>query len=303
MASFGGQTLVEPLRRVLVRSPRSADLARWQAFGWLGEPDAALAAKQHNDLCEILRSADVTVELAEVAIERDPDAIYVFDPSIVSDTGAVVLRPGKEGRLRESAAAAAEMRRLGVPVAFEMSPPATAEGGDTMWLDEQTLVVGRSFRTNDAGVDALRLALPGVDVVAFDVPNQQGPEVCLHLMSLVSPLDRDLVVAYVPLLPVRLVELLEARGIEIVHVPDDEFETMGPNVLALAPRVALALDGNPQTRRRMERAGVDVFVYDGSEISLKGEGGPTCLTRPLLRASPARSPLISRVRRTERREA
>ena len=281
--AFGGQTLVEPLRRVLVRSPRSTDLAAWQAFGWLGEPDAALAAKQHDELCEVLRSSGATVEFAEVAVDGDPDAIYVFDPSIVSDAGAVVLRPGKEGRRSESAATTAEMQRLGVPVAFEMVAPATAEGGDAMWLDERTLVVGRSFRTNDAGVEALRAALPGVDVMAFDLPNRQGRDACLHLMTLLSPLDRDLVVAYVPLLPVRLVELLESRGIEVVPVPDEEFETMGPNVLALAPRAALALDGNPRTRERMERAGVEVVVYEGSEISLKGEGGPTCLTRPLLR--------------------
>jgi N-dimethylarginine dimethylaminohydrolase len=282
-ASFGGQTLVEPLRRVLVRPPRPPDLARWRAFGWLGEPDAGLAARQHEALCEVLRTSGARVELAEVEVDGDPDAIYVFDPAIVSDAGAVVLRLGKEARRTESAAVAAEMRRLGVPVAFEMAAPATAEGGDTMWLDERTLVVGRSFRTNDLGVDALRAALPGVEVLAFDVPSRHGPEACLHLLSLLSPLDLDLVVAYVPLLPVRLVELLHERGVEIVAVPDEEFETMGPNVLALAPRVALALEGNPETRRRMERAGVVVFVYEGSEISLKGEGGPTCLTRPILR--------------------
>jgi N-dimethylarginine dimethylaminohydrolase len=282
-ASFGGQTLVEPLRRVLVRSPRPADLAGWRDYGWLGEPDAALAAKQHDALCEVLRSSGAEVEFAEIDVDGDPDAIYVFDPAIVSDAGAIVLRPRKEGRRPESAATRAEMRRLGVPVAFEMAAPATAEGGDTMWLDERTLLVGRSFRTNDAGVEALRAALPGVEVLAFDVPNRHGPDACLHLLSLLSPLDRDLVVAYIPLLPVRLVELLGERGIRVVPVPDEEFDTMGPNVLALAPRVALAVEGNPETRRGMERAGVEVFAYEASEISLKGDGGPTCLTRPLLR--------------------
>jgi dimethylargininase len=152
-----------------------------------------------------------------------------------------------------------------------------------MWLDQRTLLVGRSYRTNDAGIDALRGALPVVDVLAFDLPRIQGPEACLHLLSLLSPLDDDLVVAYPPLMPIRLLELLAERDIEIVEVPEEEFGSMGPNVLALAPRVALALDGNPQTRRRMEAAGVNVTVYEGSEISQKGEGGPTCLTRPLLR--------------------
>ena len=164
-----------------------------------------------------------------------------------------------------------------------MREPATAEGGDTMWLDERTLLVGRSYRTNDAGIQALREALPEVAVVAFDLPRVQGPDACLHLLSLLSPLDDDLVVAYLPLMPIRLVELLAERGISIVEVPEEEFGSMGPNVLALAPRVAVAVDGNPETRRRMEAAGVDVSVFEGSEIAHKGEGGPTCLTRPLLR--------------------
>jgi dimethylargininase len=144
--------------------------------------------------------------------------------------------------------------------------------------------VGRGYRTNDAGVQALAAALPGVDVIAFDLPHLHGPGEVLHLMSLLSPLDRDLAVAYPRLIPVRLVELLTDREVRMVEVPDEEFETMGPNVLALAPRVALALEGNDETRRRMERAGVDVRVYRGDELSRKGDGGPTCLTRPLLRA-------------------
>ena len=223
------------------------------------------------------------VRFAESDVTGDPDAVYVFDPVIVSDRGALVLRPGKPGRRGEPTAIANDLRALGVPIAFEMQPPATAEGGDTLWLDERTLLVGRSYRTNDAGIEALRDALPRVEVLAFDLPRLRGPDACLHLLSLLSPLDDDLVVAYPPLVPVRLLELLAERDIAIVEVPEDEFDSMGPNVLALAPRVALAVDGNPETRRRMEAAGVDVSIYEGSEISHKGEGGPTCLTRPLLR--------------------
>jgi len=280
---YGGQTLVEPLRRVLVRSPSRTDFARWHEFGWLGEPDLRLAATQHEQLCEVLRSAGAEVLFADEVVAGDPDAIYMCDPAIMSDDGVLMLRPGKEGRRVESSAIADEMRALGVPAVFEMQAPATAEGGDTMWLDERTLLVGRSYRTNEAGIAALRAAIPAVDVLDFDLPHQHGPMSCLHLMSLLSPLDRDLVVAYVPLVPIRLIELLLERGIAIVPVPDDEFGSMGPNVLALAPRVALAIEGNAETRRRMEQAGVQVFVYEGSEISRKGEGGPTCLTRSVLR--------------------
>jgi dimethylargininase len=281
--TFGGQTLVASLHRVLVRAPVPADLARWREFGWLAEPDPAIAAEQHGVLCEVLRGAGAEVVYAEGGVAGDPDAVYVFDPVIVSDRGALLLRPGKEGRRGEPAVIAEDLRALGVPVAFEMRAPATAEGGDTMWLDQRTLLVGRSYRTNDAGIEALRHELPGVDVLAFDLPRLGGPDACLHLLSLLSPLDDDLVVGYAPLMPIRLLELLAQRDIAIVEVPEEEFGSMGPNVLALAPRVALAVDGNPQTQRRMEAAGVDVTVYEGSEISHKGQGGPTCLTRPLLR--------------------
>jgi N-dimethylarginine dimethylaminohydrolase len=281
--TFGGQTLVAPLRRVLVRTPDPPALARWREFGWLAEPNPVLAAEQHEALCELLRGAGAEVLFARGDVAGDPDAVYVFDPVIVSDDGALLLRPGKEGRRAEPPAIAEDLRALGVPIAFEMRVPATAEGGDTMWLDQRTLLVGRSYRTNDAGIEALRDELPGVDVLAFDLPRVQGPDACLHLLSLLSPLDDDLVVGYPPLMPIRLLELLAARDIAIVEVPEEEFGSMGPNVLALAPRVALAVDGNPQTRRRMEAAGVDVAVYEASEISHKGEGGPTCLTRPLLR--------------------
>jgi len=172
-----------------------------------------------------------------------------------------------------------------VGILAELDEPATAEGGDLFWLEPSLLLAGRGYRTNDEGIAQLRthLAPRGVDVVPFDLPHGGGPGECLHLLSLLSPLAADLAVAYPRLLPVRLVELLGDRGIRLIEVPDEEFDSMGANVLALAPRVALALDANPETRRRMEAAGVDVRCYRGDEISRKGGGGPTCLTRPLSR--------------------
>ena len=169
-----------------------------------------------------------------------------------------------------------------MPITGRLEGSQLAEGGDLCRLDEQTLLAGRGYRTSDEGIDALRSLLPGVEVHAFDLPHWHGRGEVMHLLSLLSPLAPDLVVAYPPLLPARLAQLLEEREIEIVPVPDEEFETMGPNVLALAPRVALAVDGNPETRRRLERAGVEVELYEGTELS-KGDGGPTCLTNPLLR--------------------
>jgi dimethylargininase len=281
---FGGQNMTATLRRVLVRPPGAAGFATWREYGWRAEPDVDKLAEEHESFCNALAAGGAEVVPADTPLPTDPDAIYVFDPAIVSDLGAIVLRPGKASRLVEMDAIAADFERAGVPIAARLEAPASADGGDTIWLDENTLLVGRGYRTNDDGIQALQAVLAGVEVLAFDLPHMHGSDVVLHLLSLLSPLDNDLVVAYLPLLPVRLVQLLQELEIRIVEVPDDEFETMGANVLALAPRVALALEGNEQTRKRLEGAGVDVSVYRGNEISRKGDGGPTCLTRPLLRA-------------------
>lgn len=281
---FGGQNMTQQLQRVLVRSPRAAGFATWREYGWRAEPDPGKLAAEHDAFCTALGAGGAEVVIAETAVPTDPDSIYVFDPAIVSDSGAIVLRSGKESRLVEADAIAADFESAGVPVVARLEAPGTVDGGDTLWLDDQTLLIGRGYRTNDEGIHALQAALPEVDVLAFDLPHLHGSEVVLHLLSLLSPLDEDLVVAYLPLLPVRLVQLLNELEIQVVETPADEFETMGANVLALAPRVALALEGNDETRRRLERAGVDVTVYSGDEISRKGDGGPTCLTRPLLRA-------------------
>ena len=270
------------LKRVLVRPPLSEDVGRWREYGWRAAPDHPAAAAEHEALRGLLAEAG-----AEVVVSRhdpgNPDAIYVYDPVLVGERGAVLLRPGKDGRRGEPGAIATSLETAGVPIAAELDAPALAEGGDTVWLDEKTLLVGIGYRTNVEAIPALAEAFPGVAVVAFDLPHWNGAAEVLHLMSFISPLDSDLAVVYPRLAPVRLLHLLAQRNISIVEVPDEEFESQGSNVLALGLRRALALDGNPETRRRMEKAGVDVTVYRGDEISRKGDGGPTCLTRPLLR--------------------
>jgi N-dimethylarginine dimethylaminohydrolase len=270
------------LRRVLVRRPLPEDAAAWDEYGWRARPDVAAAQAEHEALCVLLEEAG-----AEVVVSAhdpgNPDAIYTYDPTLVGRDGAVLLRPGKEGRRGEPEATVVPLECAGVPVSGWIDGPATVEGGDTVWLDEKTLLVGIGYRTNEAAPDALRAVLPDTDVVAFDLPHWNGAGEVMHLMSFLSPLDRDLALVYPRIAPTRLMHLLAERGMEVVEVPDDEFGTMGPNVLALGPRRALALEGNDETRRRMERRGVDVSTYRGDEISRKGDGGPTCLTRPLLR--------------------
>ena len=240
--------------------------------------------EEHEAFRALLADAGAEVVVAATPHSLDPDAIYVYDPALVTDDGAVMLRPGKEGRRGEVEVMAADFVEAGLPIAGRLDAPAMAEGGDTLWLDHKTLLVGRGYRTNADGVEQLAQAFPDARVLSYDLPHWNGRAEVMHLMSLISPLDDDLALVYPRLAPVRLIELLNERGIEIVEVPDEEFETMGPNVLALGPRRALALEGNDETRRRMEAAGVEVVTYKGDEISRKGDGGPTCLTRPILRA-------------------
>jgi N-dimethylarginine dimethylaminohydrolase len=273
--------MVSKLERVLVRRPEEASCRLWADYGWRSEPDFATLLQEHDAFSTLLESAGAEIVFGG-PVAHDLDAIYTFDPAIVSVRGAIVLRPGKDLRLPEGAAITDDMAAAGIPIAARLDAPATADGGDTIWLDERTLLVGRGYRTNAAGVDGLRAALPEVDVIEFDLPHFHGSDEVMHLLSLVSPVSHDAAVAYVPLMPVRLVQLLAARGIRLIEVPAEEFETMGPNVLALEPGVVVALERNRETRRRLERAGIEVLTYAGTELS-KGDGGPTCLTRPLLR--------------------
>jgi dimethylargininase len=279
---FGSQSMTGALKRVLVRPPLPDDAAAWRDYRWRAEPDPVAAAREHESFCLLLEEAgaEVVVSLHDAG---NPDAIYVYDPVLVGAAGVVVLRPGKEGRRREPDGVATALRDAGVPVAHEVAVPAIAEGGDTVWLDERTLLVGHGYRTNGAGIAALEAAFPAVEVIRFDLPHWSGAGEVMHLMSLVSLLADDLALVYPRLAPVRLLELLAERGIRTVDVPDEEFDSLGANVLALGPRRALALKGNDETRRRLEKAGVEVVTYRGEEISRKGDGGPTCLTRPILR--------------------
>ncbi|HKH45670.1 MAG TPA: arginine deiminase family protein [Thermoanaerobaculia bacterium] len=283
---YGAQSMVEPLRRVLVKRPDeafgTADPAVWN---YTARPNLEEARREHDALVEILREAGVEViDHPEPQPER-ADAIFVFDPVLVTDHGAVLLRMGKELRHGEEEALGRRLQEVGVPVLAALAGEATAEGGDLLWLDRQTLAVGQGFRTNAEGLRQLREILAGLDVqvLPVELPYFTGPVACLHLLSLISLVDHDLAVVYPPLLSVPFWKTLRDRGVRLIEVPEEEFPSMGPNVLALAPGRCLMLEGNPVTRRRLEEAGCEVLTYRGREISLKAEGGPTCLTRPIWR--------------------
>jgi dimethylargininase len=278
-ALYGCRDMTGTLRRVLVRTPRE-DVRSWLECGWQAEPDPVRLRQEHEDFCSLLEEAGAEVVVAPPVAGGNLDDVYAFDPALVTERGVVLLRPGKGCRRGEPAALERDLEAAGVPVLGRLEAPDEAEGGDLIRLDDETLLAGYTYRTNEAGVAALGGLVR--EVLAFDVPHLGGRGEILHLLSLLSPLDRDLAVAFPPLLPARLVQLLEERAIRLVEVPEDEFGTMGPNVFALGPRRALTLDRNVQTRRRMEAAGVEVVTYTGEELS-KGDGGATCLTLPLLR--------------------
>lgn len=284
---FGARNMTDPLRRVLVKRPEEAfAVADPAAWGYAGRPDLAAARDEHDALVEILRGAGAEVVGHDEAQPGRADAVFVFDPVLMTERGAVILSPGKPERRGEEAALARRLEALGVPILARLEGAARAEGGDLLRLDERTLAAGLGFRTNAAGVGQLGAALAplGIAVEPVELPFFRGPRSCLHLLSLVSLLDRDLAVVYPRLLSVPFWRRLQDRGFRLVEVPEEEFATQAPNVLALAPRRGLMLEGNPITRRRLEAAGCEIRTYRGREISLKAEGGPTCLTQPLLRA-------------------
>jgi N-dimethylarginine dimethylaminohydrolase len=282
------------LARVALKHARDAFVdaatiaAQWKALHFTAPPDLARAIDEHDRFIALLEAEGAVVDLLPRDDRTTLDSIYARDASIVSPRGMVLCSMGKPAREGEPAAQARAFTALETPLdaAGRIELPGRLEGGDVVWLDDRTIVVGRGYRTNAEGIRQLRTLLgPAVDVIEVPLPHWRGDQDVMHLMSLISPVDRDLAVVYSPLLPVPFREWLLDRGIRLVDVPDEEFDTMGTNVLAVAPRRCVMLSGNPRTQAALERAGAAVTTYEGAEISVKGAGGPTCLTRPIVRLS------------------
>ena len=285
------QSEVGIITRLIVKHARDAFqgpeviASEWQALNFTAAPDFARAVDQYENFLNLLRSPGCEITMLPKAEGVGLDSIYVRDAVVVCARGVILCNMGKPRREGEPAAQEAALRGLGCTIIGSIQPPGRLEGGDVAWLDERTLAVGCGYRTNDAGIAQLRSLLgDSIDeLLTVALPHWRGPADVFHLMSIVSPVDRDLAVVYSPLMPVPFRERLLERGMTLIEVPDHEFDSMGANVLALAPRRCVMVAGNPITRARLEAAGATVLEYDGSEISLKGGGGPTCLTRPLER--------------------
>jgi len=278
--------MIAPLRRVLVRKPAPPASEHDQArFGYPRAPNHDAACAEHTAFVGKLSDLGVDVIEAEAPEDGLLDAIFPYDPSFTTDGGMLLCRPGKDARLPEVELARSAARALDIPIVGEILEPGTAEGGDMCWIDANTLAVGEGYRTNVAGIDQLQIFLRplGVDVVRVPLPYWHGPSECLHLLSLISPVDEKVAVVYLPLLPVPFVKFLEREGWSFIEIPDAEFASQGSNVLAIAPGKVLLLKDNPVTIGRLEAAGIEVRTYTGDEISHNRAGGPTCLTRPVLR--------------------
>lgn len=284
---YGAQGMVGRLRRVVMRRPgeamAAADPAAWH---YTSAIDVAEARRAHDAFADALRAWDVEVLYHDELLPEHSDSVFVFDPALVTDEGTLVLSMGKERRRGEEEPLARALQDCGVPIFGRLEGDARVEGGDTLWLDHDTLAVGRGFRTNAEGVRQLRGLLDplGVTVVDYDLPYFTGPEACLHLLSLVSPVDVDLAVAYPPLMPTAFWAEFRRRGVRLLEVPEEEFaQTQATNILAVAPRRCIMLGGSPVTKRLLEMADCEVVTFPGEPLSFKAEGGPTCLTRPVLR--------------------
>jgi N-dimethylarginine dimethylaminohydrolase len=292
MSNITAHSEVGALRRVLLKHPREAFVsqnvldAQWKALGFTSAPDFNEALREYDALFELLERSGTSVDWLPAGTGVTPDSIYVRDASVVTSRGVILCRMGKPERDGEPAAQEAFYKDAGIPILGRIEPPGLLEGGDLAWLDEDVVAVGRGYRTNAAGIEQLHALLGGsvTEVIAVALPHWKGPGDVFHLMSILSPIDRHLALVYSPLMSVPFRERLLERGFTLIEVPDAEFASMGTNVLVTGPRQCVMVDGNPQTRARLERAGVEVLVYAGTEISLKGEGGPTCLTRPLARS-------------------
>ncbi len=287
---FGAFNNWGPLKKVAVRRPQEAFVsdakidAEWKDLNFHSRPDLGNARDEFEQVDRLLKSTGADVIHLPGGEGLTLDSLYTHDALVVTPRGLVRPRMGKPQRRNEAAINGAALEKLGLPIAGDITGDGKLEGGDLVWLDRHTLLAGVGYRTNVEGCRQLqKLCGDDVEVLWFDMPHYKGRTDVFHLMSTLSPLDKDLAVVYLPLMAARLVEILEHRGIGFVHVPDAEFDTMGCNVLALGPRHAMSVAGNPETVKRMQAAGVKVEVINGTDICRKGEGGPTCMTRPLVR--------------------
>ena len=285
------QSEIGQLKSVIIKPALNAFIAehtlaeQWHQLNYLDRPDIRKAEIEYNNFETILQDQGIEIHALPVMSEVTIDSIYCRDAAIMTDHGVILCAMGKTSRQNEPLAINSFLKALGLPLLGSIKGDGTLEGGDVVWLDNKTLAVGHSYRTNLNGISQLREILSpyDIEIMTVDLPHFQGPEDVFHLMSIISPVAEDIAVVYSPLMPVSFRKALLNRSYQLIEVPDDEFDTLGCNVLALAPRVSLMVHGSPKTESMLKDAGCEVHTFEGNEICIKGGGGPTCLTRPLIR--------------------
>lgn len=258
---------------------------QWQELHYLSQPNFEKSLKEYDVFQNTLQKNGAIIQQFPFDENVTIDSIYCRDASIATDFGMIICNMGKSGRLNEPKAQMQAYKKHSIPILGIIEALGTLEGGDVAWLDEKTLAVGHTYRTNEEGIRQLKNMLEpkGVEVIVAELPHYKGTSDVFHLMSILSPVDKDLAVVYSPLMPIKFRNELLKRNFQLVEVPEEEFESMGCNVLAIAPRECLMVQGNPKTEKALIDAGCKVTAYEGENISVFGGGGPTCLTRPLLR--------------------
>jgi N-dimethylarginine dimethylaminohydrolase len=274
---------IKPVKKAFVSNEVLSK--QWKELNYLSKPQFEKAVEEYEVFENSLKAEDVNIHYFSSNEDLSIDSMYCRDAAIATDFGMIICNMGKEGRILEPQAQRKEYLANNIQILGEIVSPGTIEGGDVAWLDKKTLAVGHTYRTNEEGISQLKGLLEpnGIEVIVANLPHYKGESDVFHLMSILSPVAKDLAVIYSPLMPIKFRNELIKRGFKFVEVPDDEFDSMGCNVLAVAPRKCIMVEGNPKTKKALEAAGCDVFAYKGEEISVKGGGGPTCLTRPLLR--------------------
>ena len=290
MWNGNNQTEYRPIRRILVKHPREAYRdqanadANWKDLGYPAPVSYAKVTEEFEAFIEILKKFIPVISYLPADEGTGLDSLYTHDPIVPTNKGIIMMNMGKPQRRGEARAMEKYFGAEGIPVRGWVESPATHEGGDSVWLDENTLAMAHSFRTNAAGVERMReLAGGDFEVLSYGLPYWNGPDECLHIMSFISPVDKDLAVVYSKQMPIPFREELVRRGFSFVEVPDSEYDTFAPNVLAIAPRVVVVASGSPITKERLRNAGCEVYEYPGNDITFKGGGGPTCLTRAIER--------------------
>ena len=282
--------MIGPLKKILLKSPKDQpeETELWKDFGYFHKPNLKQAIREHEELVDLLRGEGVEVILAqenEKGSNKLLDSIFVYDNAIITNNGAILCKMGKKLREEEVPVIERDLQRIGIPIYFKIQGDARLEGGDVLWLNPQTVIVGKTHRTNELGFLQLKMALEelSVEVYQFPLPYWKGPVDLIHLLSIIHLLDKDLAVAYLELMPLNMYEFLEERGIDLIELSYDELKAHGNNVLMLKPRKGIMVEGN-KSKRKLEDHGMEILEFEGEDICHNRSGGPTCLSLPLLRA-------------------